>query len=195
MRTNEATAGQLGPFTRIGVAVAVMAVSSYVAGWQLGWIELMVLAAGCLLALLIAVPFVIGAPLIELHRRLEPERVTVGEPAIAEMTAVNGRARRTRHVRVEEYVGDSTVGIEVPALAPGARHSTMYALPTTRRGVFQVGPAVVTRADPIGLLRRVATHTKADTLWVHPRWALLDPLPVGFAKDLEGPDVRRVARR
>jgi len=185
--TNDPTAGQIGPFTRVGIAVVVLGAVSYVVGWQLGWIELMVLAAGCLLALLVAIPFVVGTPAIDLLRRLEPERVTVGEPAVAEMTATNTRNRRARRLRVEEHVGDSTVAIEVPSLAPGDEHSTMYALPTRDRGIFQVGPAVVTRADPLGLLRRVATHTKADTLWVYPRWALLEPLPVGFAKDLEGP--------
>ena len=94
----------------------------------------MVLAAGCLLALLVAVPFVVGTPAIELRRRLEPERVTVGEPAVAEMTATNTRSRRARRLRVEEHVGESTVAIEVPSLAPGGEHSTMYALPTRRRG-------------------------------------------------------------
>ncbi len=45
-------AAWLGPFTVTGAIVAVLGVVCYVAGWQLGWIELMVVAAGCLAALL-----------------------------------------------------------------------------------------------------------------------------------------------
>ena len=31
---------QLGPFTRTGVAIALLGAGCYVAGWRLGWIEL-----------------------------------------------------------------------------------------------------------------------------------------------------------
>ena len=48
----------LGPLPRIGTAV--LGVVAYLLGWQLGWIELMVLAAACLLVLALAVPFVVG---------------------------------------------------------------------------------------------------------------------------------------
>ena len=53
-------AARLGPFTITGAIVALLGVVCYVVGWQLGWIELMVVAAGCLVALLIAVAFVVG---------------------------------------------------------------------------------------------------------------------------------------
>ena len=36
-------------------------------------------------------------------------------------------------------------------------------------------------------MRREIAQTDTQTLWVHPRVAALRPLPVGFAKDLEGP--------
>ena len=36
-------------------------------------------------------------------------------------------------------------------------------------------------------MRREIVQTGEQTLWVHPRVAALAPLPVGFAKDLEGP--------
>lgn len=187
MSRPDSTRGQLGPLTRAGIFTAFLGAASYVAGWQLGWIELMVIAAACLVALLLAVPFVLGRPGVSLQRRLEPSRVTVGEPAVAEMIATNTRRRRARGLRVEERVGDSTIVLDVPTLDGGQQHDVMYALPTDRRGVFTVGPAVVTRSDSLGLLRRIATHTEPDVLWVYPRWALVPPLPVGFAKDLEGP--------
>ena len=63
----------------------------------------------------------------------------------------------------------------------------MYPLPTARRGVVDVGPALIVKTDLLGLMRREIAQTDVDRLWVHPRVAALGPLPVGFAKDLEGP--------
>ena len=181
------TAGWLGPFTVTGAVVAVLAVACYVAGWQLGWIELMVTAAGCLVALLIATAFVIGRLAIVVERHIDPERVMVGEPAGALLTARNPSSRPTRSIVVDEHIGSTILGVKVPVLAPGAEHRTFYQLPTDRRARVRVGPAEVVRADPLGLLRRRVGHAPAADLWVHPRWALVEALPTGFAKDLEGP--------
>lgn len=180
-------AAWLGPFTVTGAIVAVLGLVCYVAGWQLGWIELMVVAAGCLAALLIAVAFVIGRLAIDVERSVDPDRVMVGEPAGALLTAHNPGRRPTRSIVVDEHIGPDLVPVTVPSLAPGGEHRTFYQLPTQRRAKVRVGPAEVVRADPLRLLRRRVGHAPATDLWVHPRWALVDALPSGFAKDLEGP--------
>ena len=56
------------PLTASGWTVLALGVAAYVAGWQLGWVELMVVAAGCLIVLLAAIPFVVG--------RLTPRRAS-----------------------------------------------------------------------------------------------------------------------
>ena len=180
-------AAWLGPFTITGAIVGVLGAVCYVAGWQLGWIELMVVAAGCLAALLIAVAFVVGRLAIDIERSVDPSRVMVGEPAGALLTARNPGRRPTRSIVVDEHVDTSIIPVTVPGLAPGAEHRTFYQLPTERRAHVRVGPAEVVRADPLRLLRRRVGHAPATDLWVHPRWALVEPLPSGFAKDLEGP--------
>ncbi|MET0909464.1 MAG: DUF58 domain-containing protein [Ilumatobacteraceae bacterium] len=178
---------RLGPFTVTGVIVALLGVVCYVAGWQLGWIELMVTAAGCLAALLIAVGFVVGRLAIDIERDVDPERVMVGEPAGALLTARNPGRRPTRSIVVDEHIAEDILPVTVPTLAPGSEHRTFYQLPTDRRARVTIGPAEVVRADPLGLLRRRVGHAPATELWVHPRWSLVDALPSGFAKDLEGP--------
>jgi uncharacterized protein (DUF58 family) len=179
--------GWLGPFTVAGAIVAVLGVVCYLAGWQLGWIELMVVAAGCGAALLIAVGFVVGRLAIDVERSVDPARVMVGEPAGALLTASNPGRRPTRSIVVDEHIGSTIVPITVPSLAPGGEHRTFYQLPTDRRARVRIGPAEVVRADPLRLLRRRVGHAPATDLWVHPRWALVEALPSGFAKDLEGP--------
>jgi uncharacterized protein (DUF58 family) len=178
---------QLGPVTRIGAATVVLGVVCYVVGWRLGWIELMVATAGCLVALAVAVPFIVGRVALELTRTVEPDRVVVGEPAGAVLSVVNPGRMRTRAIGIDEVIGGTVVPIAVPGLAPGGDHSAVYRLPTDRRAKVQVGPAEVARSDPLGLLRRKVSQAPATTLWVHPRWAITAPLPTGFAKDLEGP--------
>ncbi|MCP4963296.1 MAG: DUF58 domain-containing protein [Actinomycetia bacterium] len=175
------------PLTNSGWFCCMVAVVAYVAGWQLGWIELMVLSAGCIVALLSAVPFVIGRTRLDIDRTLDPDRVVVGEPARAVLRLTNAGRSPSPPRLVEDKVGRLAVCIDVPALVSGQTTEALYRLPSERRGRYQVGPAVLVKSDPLGLMRRESVHTKTDTLWVHPLRTALQPLPVGFAKDLEGP--------
>jgi uncharacterized protein (DUF58 family) len=175
------------PLTASGWTVVVLAVVAYVAGWLLGWVELMVVAAGCLIVLAVALPFVIGRLALDVERTLEPERITVGDKAVAVMRVTNPRRTPLASRTIEEHVGGRPLRLDVPPLGPGRSTEAIYPLPTARRGVVQVGPALIVKSDLLNLMRREIAQTDVQTLWVHPRVAALRPLPVGFAKDLEGP--------
>jgi uncharacterized protein (DUF58 family) len=175
------------PLTPSGWTVAVLAVVAYAGGWILGWVELMVVAAGCLLVLAIALPFVIGRLQLDVERTLEPERVTVGDRAVAVMRVTNPKRTPISSRTIEEHIGDRPVRLDIPPLGPGRATEAVYPLPTQRRGVVRVGPALIVKSDLLNLMRREISQTDVQTLWVHPRVAALGPLPVGFAKDLEGP--------
>jgi uncharacterized protein (DUF58 family) len=175
------------PLTASGWTVAVLAVVAYVGGWLLGWVELMVVAAGCLLVLAIALPFVIGRLQLDVERTLEPERVTVGDRAVAVMRVTNPRRTPIASRTIEEHIAGRPVRLDIPPLGPGRATEAVYPLPTHRRGVIEVGPALIVKSDLLNLMRREIAQTDVQTLWVHPRVAALGPLPVGFAKDLEGP--------
>lgn len=175
------------PLTAAGISVLALGIGGYVGGWQLGWVELMVLAAGCGLALLLAAPWVIGRMRLDVLRTLEPARVMVGEPSLAVLDVTNPGRSRIRGRVVEDQVGRDVVEVEVPSLASGATHQQVYRLPTERRGAVRVGPAVISRQDPLQLVRRQVRQADAETLFVHPRHRAVASLPVGYAKDLEGP--------
>lgn len=181
--------GLLGrvPLTSTGWVLLAVGLASFVGGWLLGWVELMVVAAGALVALLVALPFVVGRLRLYVERTLEPDRVMVGEPALAALAITNDGSNRVPARIVEDRVGERRMQVEVPGLAAGASHDAVYNLPTARRGAITVGPAVIVKADPLGLMRREVVQTRATTLWVHPRHRAVAALPVGFAKDLEGP--------
>ena len=173
--------------TASGWTVAVLGVVAYVAGWQLGWVELMVVAAGCLIVLAVAVPFVVGRLALDVTRTLEPERVTVGERAVAVVRVANPRRGPIASRTIEEHVAGRPLRLDIPPLGPGRATEAVFTLPTARRGVVTVGPALIIKSDLLALMRREIVQTGTQTLWVHPRVAALQALPVGFAKDLEGP--------
>lgn len=175
------------PLTSTGWVLAGLGPVAYLGGWLLGWVELMVIAAGALLALLVAAPFVVGRLRLQVERALHPDRVMVGEPALAVLTVTNDSQGRVPARIVEDQIRGGRMQVEVPSLAGGASHEAVYNLPTSRRGRIEVGPAVIVKADPLGLMRREVVQTRPHTLWVHPRHRAVAPLPVGFAKDLEGP--------
>ena len=147
----------------------------------------MVVAAGCLVVLLVALPFVIGRLALDVERTLEPERVTVGDRAIAVVRVTNPRRTPISSRTIEDHVGGRPLRLDIPPLGAGRSTEAVYTLPTARRGVVTVGPALIVKSDLLGLMRREIVQTGTQTLWVHPRVRALAPLPVGFAKDLEGP--------
>ena len=173
--------------TPAGWSVAASAAVAYPVGWWFGWVEFMLLPAGLVLALLIAVGFVVGRVRLRMERSVDPERVSVGKPSFARLVVANERLAPTSPVQATDWVGDVAVPVDIPVLAPGASREMIYQLPTDRRGVVNVGPVVVARSDPLGLLRREASHGQGQRLWIHPETVALPPLPAGFSKDLEGP--------
>ncbi len=173
--------------TASGWTVAVLAAVTYVGGWQLGWVELMVVAAGCLIVLLVAVPFVVGRLALDVTRTLEPERVTAGDRAVAVVRVSNPRRTPIASRTIEEHVAGRPLRLDIPPLGGGRATEAVYTLPTARRGVVTVGPALIVKSDLLGLMRREIVQTGTQTLWVHPRVTAVQALPVGFAKDLEGP--------
>jgi uncharacterized protein (DUF58 family) len=175
------------PLTASGWTVLVLGVAAYVGGWLLGWVELMVVAAGCLIVLVVAIPFVVGRLTLDVERTLDPERVTVGDRAVAVVRVTNPRRTPVASRTIEEHVGGRPLRLDIPPLGAGRATEAVYPLPTARRGVVTIGPALIVKSDLVNLMRREIVQTGTQTLWVHPRVVALRPLPVGYAKDLEGP--------
>lgn len=181
------------PLTFSGIVVLAIGFSAYLAGWQLGWIELMVIAAGALLALLSATPWILGRSQLEVRRTVQPRRVTAradaspGDDAEAHLTVVNHGSVPSIGRMLEERIDGAPYSIAIGRLPTGNTSTHKVPLPTDRRGIVRLGPVVLSKADPLGLMRRDVAHSDSDVLFVHPRQLPVNPLPIGFAKDLEGP--------
>ncbi len=172
--------------TPIGWAVFATTVLAWALGWQLGWREPMVLAAGCVLLIVMSLLFLIGRATLRVNVILQPRRVSVGAPAAGQVAVTNVSPRRMWPIRLELRVGAAVARFNLPSLPSGRQHDELFVIPTTRRAVVEVGPALTVRGDPLGLLRREVAWTGVTELFVHPRIVGLDPLGSGLLRDLEG---------
>lgn len=176
--------------TPLGWVLLALVPAAFLAGYALGWVELVVVAwAGSVLAL-IAVIYLIGRSPFEVSLALPHRRVVVGDPARGAVTLRNPTVRRVLGVTVEIPVGVGLAELAMPSLKPGASFTNSFAIPTLRRGVITVGPVRTVRADPIGLVRRELVWTQADDLIVHPRTVGIPSTSTGLIRDLEGSPTR-----
>ncbi len=172
--------------TPAGRAAVIVMVTAWLLGIRLGWQELFLVAACCLIALLIAVGFVAGRPSLDIAIELDPARVSVGTPAAGRLVATNSSKARLRTLNVEVPVGLNRATFPIPSLAAGASHDELFVVPTDRRAVIPIGPPTAVRTDPLGLLRRDAVEQTTVELFVHPNIIRLDALSPGLQRDLEG---------
>ncbi len=176
----------LGVVTPFGWAVLACGAAGWIAGVRLGWKELSILGAACLILAVLALGFTVGRAIVRVDFVLEPQRVTVGTPAAGQVRVTNVARRRLFPIRLELTVGKATALFDLPSLAAEESHDELFVVPTNRRAVIPVGPATTVRGDPLGILRRSVEWTQVTELFVHPRVALLDTLGAGFMRDLEG---------
>lgn len=174
--------------TGAGRTLVALAAVLLVTGLALGYASLTAIALAFLVALGAAVAWVLRRPRVDASRTIHPVRITVGGTALSELTVVNRSRRRTAGGVALEGFGDQHLPVVLPALEPGESQTVVQPLPTDRRGVFQVGPLLVSRSDPFGLLRVGQHQRDMATLWVHPATVDLTPLPSGLHRDLDGPD-------
>ena len=180
--------------TPLGAVVIGFGLACALIGWNLGWIEFLVLACGAALAVVAALPFVIGGHSLELSRQIEPRRVEVGGSATSVLTVRNNGNRASSPRSIEDTIDGRQMIVDVPGLAPGSESQAIKTLPTARRGVIAIGPAELVKSDPLGLLRRYLGRSTKEELWVHPHFAVAPVAAVRFGARSRGADVRQLAR-
>lgn len=176
--------------TPLGWVMLAVIPAAFVAGYALGWLELVVVAwAGVVLAVIAAL-YLIGRSPFQVELDLPHRRVVVGDPARGAVTLRNPTGRRVLGVKVEIPVGIGLAELAMPSLRGGTSFTQEFAIPTLRRGVIPVGPVRTVRADPIGLVRRELVWTEVQDLVVHPRTVGIPSTSTGLIRDLEGSPTR-----
>ncbi len=170
----------------LGWTILALGVVSWLVGAQWGWVELLMVAAAALVLFAVCFVLAVGRTKVRIDAEVEPRRVVVGEPATGRIAVTNEARAPLLPLLVELPVGLSAARFVLPALAPGHAHEELFVVPTSRRGVIQVGPATTVQGDPLGLMRRTLRWTEQTELFVHPRTVALEPLGAGLLRDLEG---------
>ncbi len=173
------------PLTAAGWTVLGTAVLVYGSGAVLGYPLLAACALGLLALVVVASLWVIVAPRVDLTRTVDPDRVSVGDPALGRIDVRNRSRLPSVPFIAVDRVGSQEVSLAVGPLAAGGLRPLYYPIPTTRRGRVPLGPLTVERHDPLGLLRRARPVASPALLWVHPRVHPAAVLPVGIVLDFE----------
>ncbi|MEV0823082.1 DUF58 domain-containing protein [Nonomuraea rubra] len=172
--------------TRAGWGLAAASVLVYAVGAPFGYAQPAVLAVAGLAAVGAGALWTLRGAGLEVRREVTPVKVTRGEPAVAVLHVRNTGRWRHSGLVARDTCRDTTVTVEVPSLARHTARTVSYRLPTRRRGETPVGPLLLDRADPFGLVRRVRDYGRVDLLLVRPRTVPLTPLHSGRRRHLDG---------
>lgn len=176
--------------TPVGAGVLAVGLLAWLLGVELGWLELFLAASACLLALGLSVPFVLGGAVLDTRLDISPDRVFVGTPSAGRLVVRNGSGRRLLPVQVDLPVGGAVARFDVPSLGGEQEHEEIFVVPTQRRAVIRIGPALCVQGDPLGLLQREVSTSPSIELFVHPTVVAMPALASGLLRDLEGQTTR-----
>jgi uncharacterized protein (DUF58 family) len=173
--------------TRFGVGAAVVGLALTIGGLLARWVPVTVIGVGTVVLVFGSLVFVLRRPRLALDRAVEPPRVQKGLPAIAVVHATNLSRRTLPPLTIEQRLGDTPIRALLPRLRGGESRLRTYRLPTSRRGIYDLGPVELPRADPFGLCRSTQRLGEAQLISVHPRLLPMHQLPTGTSHNLEGP--------
>ncbi|MDJ0770226.1 MAG: DUF58 domain-containing protein [Ilumatobacter sp.] len=157
--------------TRQGWIIAAGAVAALVIGRVFAIVELFVIGAALAITVLLAVAVVrLVRPELSIVRWAHPSVLTVGDTGRVDLMIENRGSLPSPRVELTEPVGASnTAHMTVASLRPGDQVTAGYRVPASRRGVLEVGPAVVERRDLLGIASDVRLATGVTEITVAPQ--------------------------
>jgi uncharacterized protein (DUF58 family) len=154
--------------TARGWAAIAVAVSLLVLWIGFGELELMTTAMFLAAAVLVGVAFVrFATPEVAIARRVYPPQVHEGEEVVVEVDVT--AAKRIRNLELEDTVhGLGVARFAAASISPDQPMVARYEVQCRRRGIYTVGPAEASVADPFALAERRARAGVPDRLVVYP---------------------------
>lgn len=161
--------------TRYGTLAIVAGIVSIAIGRTFGVVELFVIGAGFLGAVATAFVYVaLRTPHVVGVRRIRPSMLVAGDTGTVDLDLHHRGALRSARFELHERVrranvGDHVADLTIEPMAGGGRVTGSYQLPTSVRGVIELGPLEAEISDPLGLLSRTRIVAGTDHVTVAPR--------------------------
>jgi uncharacterized protein (DUF58 family) len=126
---------------------------------------------------------------VRVVRHVRPARVPAGVAARVELAVVNHARRPSPILAAQDPFdgGRRWARFLIAPLEPGEVRWAAYTLPTSRRGVFGLGPLQLELTDPFGLSRVIVDGCPLATLTVHPK---VDPIRSRYVPAETDPDMQ-----
>jgi uncharacterized protein (DUF58 family) len=169
--------------TRQGASSLVAGVIALAVGRVFGVLELFIIGAAFVAAVVLALVFVgVRRPNISASRWIHPTVLVAGDTGRIDLRLEHHGSVRSTGFELAERVSranvtDHVARLSIAPLSPGTRSSAGYQLPTRTRGLVRLGPLIVETRDPLGIARSTKTIADIDTVTVAPKTFLLD-MPV-----------------
>ncbi len=165
--------------TRQGVALALLGLGLLALGRILGLVELYIVGSAALGACVIALLLVWLRKLdLDVSRHLQPPRVAAGTSSRVDLEIRNLARSKTPVLRMrDEITGTRGADLLLAPLPPGGATRAAYRLPTSRRGLVDIGPLSFEYTDPLGLARSRIYSRRQSQLTVLPPILPVAPVP------------------
>ena len=171
--------------TRQGIAVVGAGLVAVAVGRVFGIIELFVIAAALLASVAVALAYVWARrPRIEATRWIHPSLLVAGDTGHVDIQLRHGGLIGSAPFVLEEPVvrtmaEDHVARLPVAALRPGTVSSSGYRVPTTTRGVIELGPLRLILGDALGIARSTRVLVGTAEIVVAPRTLPIDMPELG----------------
>ena len=171
--------------TRQGLAVIAAGAIALVVGRVFGIIELFVIGAGFLAAVIVAVGYVWARrPRIDADRWIHPTLLVAGDTGQVDLRLEHSGTFRSAPFVLEEPVtrtmtDDHVARLPVASLRPDTTSTSGYRVPTRTRGLIDLGPLRLIVTDALGIARSTSVIVGTDEIVVAPRTLPIDMPELG----------------
>ncbi|MDP9496044.1 MAG: DUF58 domain-containing protein [Actinomycetota bacterium] len=153
--------------------------------YALGDVELLLAALFLLVSQILAIALVrLRDTNIAVNRRLGSSTVHDGDSTTVTLLIANQGRRAIRDISIEDDVNQLGVAtFEVARLRRGASTTATYRVTCRPRGVYRVGPTMVSASDPLGLAETRLPTGPVDRIVVYPALEELSGFPIVRGQD------------
>lgn len=153
----------------LGAVIAAMVLTTLGLWWN--YEELILVAIGIGLLVLMAIIVARRAPRASVERRVRTVRVPRGDPVRVTYRVRNDTSHRSGRATLIDRCDGQEIAVDIDAVLADDVNDLPSALPTRRRGVFELGPLDISKIDPFylaaGRWRQDEEYTSMVT--VHPK--------------------------